>query len=69
MTIEPAAGSSAEAPVVVRLRTRIHPELGAGRPEEVIAALAEVAGIALEIAAIARVRLLLADDQPGRGRR
>ena len=31
--------------VVVVARTRFHPELGAGRPEEVVAALAEAAGV------------------------
>jgi len=46
---------------VVRLRTRIHPELGTGRPEEVIAALGDELGRPLEIAAIVRERLILAD--------
>ena len=49
-------------PVVLRTRTRIHPELGSGRPEEVVAALADAAGVALEIASIERERLVLADD-------
>jgi hypothetical protein len=49
-------------PVVLRTRTRFHPELGTGRPEEVVAALADVAGAPLEAASIVRERLLLADD-------
>jgi hypothetical protein len=48
--------------IVVRLRTRIHPELGAGRPEEVIAALAEFADVEIDIGAISRLRLLLGDE-------
>jgi radical SAM-linked protein len=49
-------------PVVVTVRSRIHPELGTGRPEEVVAALADRAGVALEIASIVRERLILAED-------
>jgi radical SAM-linked protein len=49
-------------PVVVTTRTRFHPELGTGRPEEVIGALAAAAGVPLEIEAIVRERLLLADE-------
>lgn len=60
--------SDADGPVVVRTRTRFHPELGAGRPEEVVAALGEAAGVAIEIVALARVRLLLAGDPPARAR-
>ncbi len=43
-------------------RTRFHPELGSGRPEEVVAALADRARVALEVERIVRLRLLLADD-------
>ena len=50
-------------------RTRFHPELGAGRPEEVVAALADAAGVALAIAAMTRSRLLLADGLGGGRRR
>ncbi len=59
------AGSDAGAGdrVVVRVRTRIHPELGSGRPEEVIAALAEEAGTRLEAVETIRERLVLADDR------
>jgi hypothetical protein len=49
-------------PPVVRVRTRIHPELGTGRPEEVIAALGDQLGRPVEVEAIVRERLILADD-------
>ena len=49
-------------PVALAARTRIEPELGSGRPEEVVAALAEAAGVDLEIHALVRTRLLFADD-------
>jgi radical SAM-linked protein len=49
-------------PIVVTTRTRFHPELGTGRPEEVLAALGDRLGTPLEAASIVRVRLLLADD-------
>ena len=58
------AGVSVEAgpPVVVRTRTHFDPELGTGRPEEVVGALADRSGAALEIASIVRERLLLDVD-------
>jgi hypothetical protein len=49
-------------PPVVRTRTRFHPELGTGRPEEVLAALGDLLGRPLEAAGIVRERLVLADD-------
>jgi radical SAM-linked protein len=49
-------------PVVITTRTRLHPELGTGRPEEVLAALGDRLGTALEATAIVRERLLLVDD-------
>jgi radical SAM-linked protein len=49
-------------PVVLMTRTRFHPELGTGRPEEVVAALADVLGGPMEPARIVRERLLLVDD-------
>jgi radical SAM-linked protein len=49
-------------PTIVRTRTRFHPELGTGRPEEVLAALAEAAGMPLEATTTVRERLLLIDD-------
>lgn len=51
--------------VVVRVRTRIHPELGSGRPEEVLAALADELGVPLQPAATVRERLVLADELEG----
>jgi radical SAM-linked protein len=50
------------APIVVTTRTRFHPELGTGRPEEVLGALGDRLGTPLEAASIVRARLLLADD-------
>ena len=50
------------APLTLRVRTRIHPELGTGRPEEVVAALGDRCGRALEVRSIVRERLILADD-------
>lgn len=49
-------------PLVVRTRTRFHPELGTGRPEEVLAALGDRLGTKLEAASVVRERLLLVDD-------
>ena len=54
-------GAPGEA-VVVRLRTRIHPELGSGRPEEVLAALSDDLGVALQAAETIRERLVLSDE-------
>ena len=48
-------------PVLLRARTRFHPVLGTGRPEEVVAALGDVAGIQLVVASMVRERLILAD--------
>jgi uncharacterized protein DUF2344 len=56
----PQAGRPGGA--IVRIRTRIDPELGSGRPEEVVAALAEAADCPLPIEAVTRERLLLAED-------
>jgi len=52
---------AAGAPVVT-MRTRIHPELGTGRPDEVVAALAEDLGRPLPIVNTVRRRLLLVDE-------
>ena len=54
-------------PVLVRTRTRFDPELGTGRPEEVLGALGDRLDRALEIAAIVREQLLLAVDATCRG--
>jgi hypothetical protein len=48
--------------VVVRLRTRIHPELGSGRPEEVLAALADELSVPLVALETVRERLVLAEE-------
>lgn len=47
---------------VLRARTRIHPTLGNGRPEEVVAAIADLVGQPIGIASIVRERILLADE-------
>jgi radical SAM-linked protein len=49
-------------PIVLRIRTRLDPQLGSGRPEEVLAALGELAGGACTAADLRRERLILADD-------
>jgi hypothetical protein len=51
-------------PVVLRVETRMHPERGSGRPEEVVAALSDHLGRALGCTSIVRERLILADE-PG----
>ena len=43
----------------LRVRTRIHPTLGTGRPEEVVAELGDRLGRSLEVSAIIRERLIL----------
>jgi Uncharacterized protein conserved in bacteria (DUF2344) len=49
-------------PVVVRARTRFDPVLGNGRPDEVIAALGEAAGVTVTVRSIVRERLVMRDD-------
>ena len=49
-------------PVVVRIRTRFHPELGTGRPEEVVLALGDRVGVEVSVERIVRERLVLADE-------
>ncbi len=49
-------------PVLVRARTLFHPALGTGRPEEVVAAMAELADRSLEARSVVRERLILAED-------
>jgi radical SAM-linked protein len=46
-------------PVELRVRTRFHPELGTGRPEEVVAALGDLMGRPIAAASIVRERLVL----------
>jgi hypothetical protein len=62
LDVDRSTGASGGA--VLRLRTRIHPELGAGRPEEVVAALGELVGEDLTVVDAVRERLILADDAP-----
>ena len=49
-------------PLVVRARTRFHPTLGTGRPEEVVAALGDLLGTPLTTGTIVRERLVLSDE-------
>ncbi|MGK2849542.1 MAG: DUF2344 domain-containing protein [Candidatus Limnocylindrales bacterium] len=49
-------------PPVLVTRTRIHPELGTGRPEEVVAALGDIIGERLQVESIVRDRLVLLED-------
>jgi radical SAM-linked protein len=51
-----------DPPVVLRIQTRIHPERGSGRPEEVVATMAEGLGEEVVIDSIVRERLILSDD-------
>jgi radical SAM-linked protein len=46
----------------LRVRVRIHPELGSGRPEEVVAALGDRLGRTLDVAAIVRERVILSGE-------
>ena len=48
-------------PPSVVARTRFHPELGTGRPDEVVAALGDRAGVPLDMKAVVRERLVLAE--------
>lgn len=49
-------------PTMLRIRTRTHPELGSGRPEEVIAALGERVRQVFDATSIVRERIILAED-------
>jgi len=61
--IADAAGEAGgDEGTTVRLRSRIHPELGSGRPDEVIAALADELGEPLEPVETIRERLVLGDE-------
>lgn len=51
-------------PIVLRVQTRIHPERGSGRPEEVVAALADRLDRPVTPASIVRERLIVAEE-PG----
>ena len=54
--------AEAGPPVVATIRTRFHPELGTGRPEEVVLALGERVGVEVSVERIVRERLVLADE-------
>lgn len=54
--------AEAGPPPILIIRTRIHPELGTGRPDEVVAALGDLIGEPLEVASIVRDRLVLLED-------
>ena len=49
-------------PATLTVRTRFHPELGTGRPEEVVGALGDELGQTLVATSIVRERLVLADE-------
>ena len=49
-------------PLAVRIRTLNHAELGSGRPDEAIAALADEVGAPLNVSAFERERVVLVDD-------
>jgi hypothetical protein len=69
----PRDGRAGPAPatgrIVACIRTRFHPELGPGRPEEVVAALAEELGAPIEIASLRRAGFVLGNDLPSPRRR
>ncbi len=67
--VEPMAGP--DGTTEIRVRVRHLADLGVGRPEEVVAALADQAGLELPIASIVRTTVLLAEELTDRhaGRR
>ena len=60
ITVDPAA--AAGPAMAILARTRFDPELGAGRPEEVVSALGDACGLPLTIRTMTRTRLILADE-------
>jgi hypothetical protein len=54
--------ADAGPPVTIRMRTRFHPALGTGRPEEVIGALGAALGLELSTRSIVRERVALAGE-------
>jgi radical SAM-linked protein len=60
--LRPLVVSLEASGATLQMRTRIHPELGTGRPDEVVASLGNALGRPLAIERIVRRRLLLADD-------
>jgi radical SAM-linked protein len=65
VVVRPGEGGAA---TLLRVRTRIHPELGTGRPEEIVAELGDRLGHPLGIRAIVRERLIIADEPPAQQR-
>ncbi len=57
VSVHPAAGR-----IALRVRTRFHPTLGTGRPEEVVAAIDARIEAALQVVAIVRERLILSNE-------
>lgn len=57
LTVDTSGGRSS-----LRVRVRIHPEFGAGRPEEVVAALGERLGREIDVRSISRERVILSGD-------
>jgi radical SAM-linked protein len=55
--------TAAGDPPALRIRTRFHPERGAGRPEEVVAALGDVLGRPVATGVTRRERLILAGER------
>jgi radical SAM-linked protein len=67
--LEAVDAEDGDAGPVLRMTLRHDPERGIGRPDEVIAALAERAGVPLEVASVVRERLVLSDPpQPAAAR-
>jgi radical SAM-linked protein len=56
------AVDAADGRTVLHVRVRIHPELGSGRPDEVVAALAGELGSELVIDSLTRERIVLTDE-------
>ena len=54
--------ANAGPPLLVRARTRFDPELGTGRPAEVVAALGDLTNETLVVGPMVRERLILAGD-------
>lgn len=68
VTVAAPSDGSADEGAVLRVVTRIDPELGSGRPEEVLAALGGLVGRPLHAASTVREAVLLRDEVlPGRG--
>jgi hypothetical protein len=54
--------AEAGPPLVVRARTLFHAVLGTGRPDEVVSALGDQAGLSFDVRVIVRERLILGDE-------